>query len=143
MDRVEAVMRVILDEGVRPDIHRKMLRQLQREWPALWRALDGLVRHGQPYAAVRAEGRAEGRKEQIANMSEVELASSGALVAALKIGEHAAATRAVLACIAEADRMPLRSEAEEVAWKIGLRIAENEGVDFNVIVDVYQARRSR
>ena len=66
-------------------------------------------------AAARAEGRAEGyaegcavgravgRTEQIANMTEMELASSGALVAALKIGEHAAATRAVLLCLKACD----------------------------------------
>lgn len=39
-----AVVRAIKDEGAHPAYHREVMARHRKEWPALWRALDALVR---------------------------------------------------------------------------------------------------
>lgn len=42
-DRLDALRRVVRDPGTDPAKHYALLRRHEREWPALWEAITGLI----------------------------------------------------------------------------------------------------
>lgn len=43
---VEILRQAVVDEGVNPEFHRKVMRKHRAEWPALWSAIDGVLGGG-------------------------------------------------------------------------------------------------